>query len=159
MRYSFAYCLLPIVERQSWLIKQMKLQMKKIFLTGLLITTTFFVFGQHIDAIINAKEAEHIEKVLSADDMMGRRAFSPYIDKAADFIAGEFKKTGLRTLNNSGSYRQDFAMVTPKFISASCKFDGEAVDEKNVSAKFENGVLTVIAPKIESFKAKQIPIQ
>ena len=106
--------------------------MRNIILTGLLVTTTFFVFGQNIDAIINAKEVERIEKVLSADDMMGRKTFSPYIDKAADFIAGEFKKSGLQTLNNNGSYRQEFSMVTPKFISASCKFDGGEVDIKNV---------------------------
>ena len=30
--------------------------MKKIFLLGLLITTTSFLFAQKIDAIINAKE-------------------------------------------------------------------------------------------------------
>ena len=106
--------------------------MKKIILTGLLITTTFFVFGQNAEAVINAKEVERIERILSADDMMGRRTFSPYIDKAADFIAGEFKKSGLQTLNNSESYWQEFTMVTPKFISVSCKFDGEDVDMKNV---------------------------
>ncbi len=106
--------------------------MKRIVLSGLFIVTTFFVFAQNIDAIINAKEVERIEKVLSADDMMGRKTFSPYIDKAADFIADEFKKAGLQTLNNSSSYKQDFVMVTPKLTSASCTFDGEEVDVKNV---------------------------
>jgi hypothetical protein len=60
--------------------------MKKMFFTGLLITTTFFVFGQHADAVINAKEVERIERTLSSDDMRGRRAFTPDIDKDADFI-------------------------------------------------------------------------
>ncbi|TAL51411.1 MAG: M20/M25/M40 family metallo-hydrolase, partial [Chitinophagaceae bacterium] len=57
---------------------------------------------------------------------------TPYIDKAADFIAAEFKKAGLQTLNNSGNYRQDFTMVTPKFLNASCTFDGKDVDMKDV---------------------------
>ncbi len=101
-------------------------------MTGLLITTTFFVFGQNIDAIINAKEAERIEKILSSDDMMGRRVFTPYIDKAADFIAAEFKAAGLLTFNNSARYQQDFTVVSPKFSSASCTFDNQNIDVKNV---------------------------
>ena len=47
-----------------------------------------------IDKIINASEIERIETVLSSDDMQGRKTFSPGIDKAADFIAEEFKKAG-----------------------------------------------------------------
>ncbi|HEV8272409.1 MAG TPA: M20/M25/M40 family metallo-hydrolase [Chitinophagaceae bacterium] len=106
--------------------------MKKFILIGLLMTTTFFVFGQNADAIINAKEADRIERTLSSDEMKGRKTFSPEIDKAADFIADEFKKAGLQTFNNSSSFRQDFAMVSPKFISGSCSFDDEPVDFKNV---------------------------
>src|SRR5574339_1259984 len=106
--------------------------MMKIVLSGLLITTTFFVFGKKTDDIINAKEAERIEKVLSADDMRGRKTFSPEIDKAADFIADEFKKAGLQTFNGASGFRQDFSMVSPKFISGSCTFDNVPVDFKNV---------------------------
>ena len=99
---------------------------------GLLITTTFFVFGQNVDAVINAKEVERIEKVLAADEMRGRRTFSPEIDKAADFIADEFKKAGLQTFNGASGFRQDFTMVTPKFVSGSATFDNDQVDSKNV---------------------------
>jgi hypothetical protein len=106
--------------------------MRKIFLIGLLITTTFFVFGQKADDLINAKEVERIERILSADDMMGRKVFTPFIDKAADFIAEEFKKAGLQTFNKSGSFRQEFTMVIPKFSNASCTFENEQVDIKNV---------------------------
>jgi hypothetical protein len=97
-----------------------------------LISTTSFLFGQKIDAIINSKEVERIEKTLSSDDMRGRKAFTPDIDRAADFIAAEFKAIGLQTWNNSGSYRQEFAMVRPKFISASASFDGVNIDQKNI---------------------------
>ena len=106
--------------------------MRKFFLSGLLIAATFFVFGQNIDTIINAREVERIEKVLAADDMMGRKTFSPYIDKAAGFIAQEFKSAGLFMLNKSRSFKQDFTLVVPKFLNASCKFDKEEVDIKNV---------------------------
>ena len=60
---------------------------------------------------------ERIERTLAADEMMGRKAFTPAADKAADFIAAEFKKAGLQTLNGSTGFRQDFVMVRTKFIS------------------------------------------
>src|SRR4030095_14896126 len=106
--------------------------MKKLFVTGLFIATTFFVFGQKAENVINAKEVERIERILSADDMMGRKAFTPYADIAADFIADEFKKAGLQTMSGNNGYKQEFAMIRTKFISASGNFDGEALDAKNI---------------------------
>jgi len=106
--------------------------MKKIsFLLVWLVITTG-VFAQKADNIINAKEVERIERILSADDMQGRRTFTPGIEKAAAFIADEFRQTGLQTLQNSGTYLQSFAMLRPKFISASCSFDGVSVDSRDV---------------------------
>jgi hypothetical protein len=107
--------------------------MKKFLMMGLFMMTTSFLFAQtKTDDIINAKEVERIEKTLSSDDMRGRRAFTPDIDRAADFIADEFKKIGLQTFNGSKTYRQEFAMVRPKFISASATFDGNEIDQKNL---------------------------
>jgi hypothetical protein len=106
--------------------------MKKIMATGLLASITFFCFAQDAATIINAKEVERIEKTLSSDEMRGRRAFTPDIEKAADFIAAEFKSIGLQTWNNSESYRQEFSMVTPKFISAAAVLDGDALDQKKI---------------------------
>ncbi len=85
-----------------------------------------------INTIINLKEVERIERVLAADDMRGRRTFSPEIDKAADFIAAEFKSIGLQTWDNSSSFRQEFAMVRPKFISASAILDRVPVEQKDI---------------------------
>ena len=106
--------------------------MKKFILIGLLSTTTFYVFGQNADAIINAKEVERIEKTLSSDDMRGRKAFTPDIDKAANFIADEFKKAGLQPMTGNNGFKQEFAMIRPKFISAAGNFDGEALDTKDI---------------------------
>lgn len=85
-----------------------------------------------INRIINAKEVERIERVLAADDMRGRRIFSPEIDKAADFIAAEFKAAGLQTWNNTSSFRQEFSVVSAKPINTNCKIDGQEIDAKNV---------------------------
>ncbi len=89
-------------------------------------------FAQKIEDLITEKEVARIEKILSSDEMEGRRTFSKGIDKAAAFIADEFKKTGLKTWNNSGSYLQQFAMVRPKFISVNASIDGISVDSRDV---------------------------
>ncbi len=108
--------------------------MKKILLTGLLALTVSFLIAQNIDAIINVKEVERIEKKLAADDMRGRKTFSPEIDKAADFIAAEFKKAGLQTMNNNSSFRQEFSMIRTKFISAAAQLDGNSIEQKSIIA-------------------------
>ena len=100
------------------------------FILLLLIKQT--AFSQSINKIINAKEVERIEKTLSADDMRGRKAFSPEIDKAADFVAAEFKKAGLEP-GNGASFLQEFAMFHNKLVSVSGTMNGKALDEKNVA--------------------------
>lgn len=87
-----------------------------------------------IDKIITVAEVERIEKVLAADEMRGRRAFTPDIDRAADFIAAEFKAAGLQPLNNNGGYRQEFTMVRTKHLSSAGNFDGAALEAKNIIA-------------------------
>lgn len=107
--------------------------MKKFNLTWLLLIVTTFLLAQtKTDQIINAKEVERIERVLAADEMKGRRIYSPELDKAADFIAAEFKAAGLETWNNSGTYRQEFSMITPRFKGLTCTFDQQPVDGKSV---------------------------
>lgn len=106
--------------------------MKRSFLIWLFIATTFFVSAQKAEEVINVKEVERIERTLSADEMRGRRAFTPDADRAADFIADEFKKAGLQTISGNNGFKQEFAMIRPKFISASGNFDGEALDVKDI---------------------------
>ena len=108
--------------------------MKIFFLTGLLISATHFLSAQDIDAIITTKETDRIERTLSADNMQGRRPFTPGIEKAADFIAAEFKAAELGPWKNTDTYRQEFTMVRTKFISAAATFDGISIDQKNIIA-------------------------
>jgi hypothetical protein len=90
--------------------------MKHLFF-GFLLLNGYCDFAQvSINKLINAKEVERVEKILSADSMMGRRTFTPGIEKAATFISNKFKAIGLETWNNSGSYLQNFVMVRPKFL-------------------------------------------
>jgi peptidase M28-like protein len=109
--------------------------MKKILMTGLLVSITSFLFAQKsIDAVINAKEVERIERVLSSDDMQGRKTFTPGIDKAADFIAEEFAKSKLKYFGNAQSYFQEIVMTKAKPIQITGTLDGEPLNETNVAA-------------------------
>lgn len=101
--------------------------MKKISLLLLLGSVASCSFAQDIDKILNAKEVERIEKTLSSDAMEGRATFSPGIDKAAAFIAEEFKKAGLQTWNNSGTFLQKIPnMIAGKPTTLSVTVDGAA---------------------------------
>lgn len=108
--------------------------MKSIAFVLFLLIVTSEAIAQNIDKIINKTEVERIEKVLSADDMEGRRSFTPGLEKAGKFIAEEFKKAGLQTAQNLTGYRQEFTMVRPKLISISASFNNQPVETKNIIA-------------------------
>jgi Zn-dependent M28 family amino/carboxypeptidase len=80
---------------------------------------------------IDTKEVQRIESVLASDDMRGRRSGTPDIDRAADFIADEFKKAGLQPYQGT-SFLQPFWMQRPKMTSLKYEADGVDADTKNV---------------------------
>ncbi len=108
--------------------------MKIIFALVIACSASLFSFAQSIDKIINAKEVERIERVLASDDMQGRKAFTPSIDKAAEFIAAEFKKSGLKYFDGLKSYQQTFSMIKTNLISASGSMDNKAIEPYNIIA-------------------------
>ncbi len=108
--------------------------MKKIPLIFVASLFSLFGFAQKIDKIINATEVERIEKILSADDMLGRKPFTPGIDKAADFIAAEFAKSNLGFFGTATTYFQEFSMIKPKLASLEGVIDGDTLKETNFFA-------------------------
>lgn len=104
--------------------------MKKFFLL-LFIAANLIACAQKQDEIINAKEVQRIESVLASDDMRGRRSGTPDIDKAANFIADEFKKAGLEPLQGN-RFLQQFSMLRPKLNSLKYEVNGTDADTKNV---------------------------
>jgi hypothetical protein len=107
---------------------------KKLLLPVFLVLNIFSATSQDIDKIINAGEAGRIEKMLSSDEMQGRKAFTPGINKAADFISAEFRKAGLQFLDGEKDYHQPFSMTKAKFISAMGTMDGSLVQGDNIVA-------------------------
>ncbi|PIF30241.1 peptidase M28-like protein [Flavobacterium sp. 9] len=106
--------------------------MKKIIVSIFVLSQCFNVHGQSIDKIITNKEVTRIEKILSADDMQGRRTFTPGIDKASAFIESEFKEIGLKTFNEAKNYRQEFSMTTSKAVYSKISIDGKEINNNQV---------------------------
>lgn len=102
--------------------------MKKLLVIGSLIFSAQLVSAQ---SVIPVNEVERIEKFLASDDLKGRAVFTEGIDKAADFIAAEFKKAGLQPVAGS-SYMQEFVINRNKFISAKGTADGKTIDPINI---------------------------
>lgn len=105
--------------------------MRKLMFLFAVLAITQASYSQLLDKVINPAEVERIEKILSSDDMAGRGTFTPGIDKAADFIAAEFKKAGIQPLTGS-SYFQEFSMLKSKFVSAKGELNGKPVQERNI---------------------------
>ncbi|RYY60959.1 MAG: M28 family peptidase [Chitinophagaceae bacterium] len=82
------------------------------------------------DGKINVKEVSRIETVLASDAMMGRKTFSPELDKAADYIASEFKAAGLKPLPGTSSFLQPFELLNAKQVSFSGEWNGQPLDER-----------------------------
>lgn len=57
---------------------------------------------------INEKEVERIITTLSSDAMQGRTINSPGINRATDFIAGEFLSIGLEEMDGAKFFKQKF---------------------------------------------------
>ena len=108
--------------------------MKKSFLSLFVLSLSFVVHGQTIDKIIAKNEVARIEKVLSADDMQGRRTFTPGIDKASAFIESEFKKAGLKPFMAATNFRQEFSMTASKAVSSKITIDGKEINNSQVVA-------------------------
>ncbi|MBN9296932.1 MAG: M20/M25/M40 family metallo-hydrolase [Filimonas sp.] len=117
--------------------------MKQLVIILAFITVSVFSFAQSIDKIINKAEVERIEKVLSADDMQGRLSGTPGNEKAAAFIASEFKKAGLQTTKGADNYLQHFTMVKTQVSSSNVVLDNNKLSNDNFVAVSPQHILQV----------------
>jgi Zn-dependent M28 family amino/carboxypeptidase len=104
--------------------------MKIAFLLFFVAATTY-AYAQKQGEIINVKEVHRIESGLASDDMRGRRAGTPDIDRAADFIAEEFRKAGLQPVKEN-SFLQKFSMVNAQLAGLKAEIDGGEINPKNI---------------------------
>jgi hypothetical protein len=108
--------------------------MKKFFVSFCLLGLMVAVKAQDLQTIITDAEVQRVVGTLASDEMEGRRTFTKGIDKAAAFIAAEFKSYGIQPLKGSNSFLQFFAMIRPKFVSASGMLNESALDTKQIIA-------------------------
>ena len=126
--------------------------MKKNILFFLLFCSTG-IFSQKINSIINVKETERIETILSSDDMQGRKVFTTGIENAAKFIAAEFTKSGLQPLKGSNGYLQEFNISETKNISEKIVIDGKIIPDSLVAvSSYKNQVHLTEKDSVEIIK-------
>jgi Peptidase family M28 len=107
---------------------------KNIFFLFSFCLISIFSFAQQADKVLNATEALRIERFLASDDLKGRKTGTPEIDKAADFIAEEFKKSDLKIYNGLQTYKQSFTNIRTKFIAASGNVDSTKMEASDIIA-------------------------
>ncbi len=117
--------------------------MKKTLASFILIFTATVTFAQDVNKFITAKEVLRVETFLAADELKGRRPGTPEIDKAADFIANEFKNSGLKYFTGLDSYKQSFTNIRLRFLSANATIDADKIDEANVIAITTDSLLKI----------------
>ena len=105
--------------------------MKKLGICLLAMLFCATCVAQRIDQLVKQKDVERIIRTLTADDMQGRGTFTPGIDKAASFIASEFKKIGLQPLPGERDFRQSFTMMRVKPDSQKIVIDGKTIADEN----------------------------
>ena len=98
----------------------------------LLCFTSHSILAQNIDKIIKVAEVDRVERILASDEMEGRKTFTPAIDRAADFIAAEFKKSGLKNLDGLKTYKQSFNMTKANLLSASGTADNVVLSKDQI---------------------------
>src|SRR6056297_951343 len=92
-----------------------------IFIIGLLSSCS----PQPYD--IDRENVSEILETLSSDEMRGRQALTPDIERAADVITGEFEKIGLAYFGDLNNYRQEFTVTEYSVIETSVMVNGRSL--------------------------------
>jgi Peptidase family M28 len=133
----FDFCCLIFV-----VFKKIFMKLRLVF-SLVLCAASIFSFAQKGLDIIDKKEVLRIENFLASDDLKGRKPGTPGIEKAAEFISEEFKKSGLSFLPNMSSYKQTFAYIKTKVLSAEGTADGEKIEAGDMIAISTDSVISI----------------
>lgn len=86
---------------------------------------------QPANQIVDTKEVARLLNTLAADEMEGRASFTPGIERAANFIATEFRKIGLKPYSED-NYRQTFHVTRISPATWEVELDGVQIPEGHV---------------------------
>src|SRR5690554_5645767 len=87
--------------------------------------------------IADTATVSRIVHTLAADDMEGRASFTPGIERAAEFIIGEFERIGLEH-HTDGSFRQTFNVTRIQPASTEVVLDGTVAEDDRVIVSSTN---------------------
>ncbi|HTE01833.1 MAG TPA: M20/M25/M40 family metallo-hydrolase [Mucilaginibacter sp.] len=107
--------------------------MKKLIIAIALLALATGGFAQNVNKKIKEKDVERIIKTLSADDMQGRGTFTPGIEKAAQFIEGEYKRIGLKPMEGNTGFRQNFTMIKTAPVKQEVSINGTSISAANIA--------------------------
>lgn len=99
---------------------------------ALIISLSLFLglntsFGQNKESIVQTSFIERVLNGLASDEMRGRHAFTEDAEKAADFIAKEFKEIGLVPYVRN-DYKQSFVMTKVSRTSSTVLLNNKAIE-------------------------------
>jgi hypothetical protein len=115
-------------------INQSKIMMKKTFIATALVLSSAYGFSQNVDKLIKEDDVRKVISTLADDNMQGRATFTPGIEKAAQFIEGEYKKAGLEPLPGNADFRQNFKMTHISPVKVAANINGADVATDKVIA-------------------------
>lgn len=108
--------------------------MKKFSFFLLLVSTVFSLTAQTKKNSIGIEEARRVTAFLASDEMKGRAIGSPELDKAAEFLAKEFEKAGLKPLEGEKDFFQNFDIYEAKNRTKKVVIDGREIPQENIAA-------------------------
>src|SRR5579872_414423 len=107
--------------------------MKKLTLIIAFVAVAFYGQAQDVNKLIKQEDVTRIISTLAADDMQGRGTFTPGIEKAAQFIEGEYKQIGLLPMTGNTGYRQNFSMIKTAPTKVEITINGNAIEQDNLA--------------------------
>jgi hypothetical protein len=107
--------------------------MRKLVLTGLLAASMLPAVAQR-GARVSGATVERVLTTLAADDMQGRATGQPGQLKAAEFLAGEFRRIGLQPLPGATGFLQEFPAYQTALTSKQATLNGVAQPADHVFA-------------------------
>ena len=101
--------------------------MRISFLIGCLAVASTLSAAAQTKKAVSAATVQRVLTTLAADDMQGRATGQPGQLKAAEFLAGEFKRIGLQPLPGASSFMQEFPAYESAVTSLAVTLNGAPV--------------------------------
>ena len=137
--------------------------MKKAFILSISLILGFNnSYAQDTNNIVETSFIERVLGELASDDMRGRHAFTADAERAADFIASEFRTIGLEPYAKD-SYKQSFAMNKVSREEAAVVLDSKPIaknkflilgNEKELTWDQKSNIQIGLIKKTDDFATK-----